>query len=212
MLEPDPTPPIGAKTPKTRRSRKGRQRRDLLLDATILIAAERGLDHATIGAVASAAASPKSVVLYHFRTREGLLAGAVRHAIARLLAARQQHIAIVGEDPREQLRAWITSIFEQPEILQAWCLLAQTTARTSPGAGLDEIHQFEAENIAAMTALLQRGNDEFCWQIPSAKNAARSVLSMLDGMRLAVLRDGFSADLERAAADCRRAVLDHLVR
>ncbi len=200
-------------TPRRKRSsRKGERRRDDILDATLMVIAERGMDGATIGVVAAASAIPKSLVLYHFQSRDGLLHAAICRAVARLESSRESALDVAGSDPREQLRAWIGSIYAEPEILQAWCLLAQSAARTSPGVGLDAIAAFEATSSKAMAELLERGNDELCWQVPSAKNAAVTVLALLDGLRLSVLRASFDADLHKAASATRRAVMDHLVR
>ena len=201
-----------AKSPKTRRSSKGRRRRETVLDATLMVAAERGLDGTSIGTVAEASATPKSLVLYHFGSRDGLLEAAVQHAIGKVEAVRERGMTIAGGDPKEQLRAWIAALYAEPEVVQAWCLLSQVTARTSPAPGLPHIAAYEKHALAQMTDLLERGNDEFCWQAPSPKKTARTVLAMLDGLRMALLRAGFDADLQRAEAECRRAVLDHLVR
>ena len=200
-----------AKAKGQRRSPKGERRRAALLDATLMVAAESGMDGATIGTVATAASTPKSLVLYHFESRDGLLTAAVAQAVDVLSRERHQHMAIAGGDPKEQLGAWIAALYSSPTVLQAWCVLTQVNGRTSPGPGLSAVAEHERLVLAEMEELIDRGNDEFCWQVPSSAAAARAVVAMLDGLRLSMLRQGFDADPVRAAAQSRRAVLDYLL-
>lgn len=201
-----------ASTARRRRSTKGERRREAVLGATLMVAAERGLDGATIGNLAATSATPKSLILYHFGSRDGLLEAAVDHALTCIEGGRDQALTIAGGDPREQIRAWVSALYAQPDILHAWCFVTQVNARTGPGPGLEKIAQFEAKERAALAEMIRRGNEEYCWEAPNEKHAAATILALLDGLRLSMLRAGYSTDLERAAATARRAVLDLLVR
>ena len=87
---------------RKRLSRKGERRRDDILDATLMVVAERGMDGATIGVVAAASGIPKSLVLYHFQSRDGLFLAAICRAVARIEASRERALVVAGGDPRER--------------------------------------------------------------------------------------------------------------
>ncbi|GEM_PF-2771274 len=183
-----------------------------MLDAALMIAAENGLEALTIGTVGRAASAPKSLVLYHFGSRDKLVSSAVDHAAARVQAARRDAMDSAGSDPREQLRAWVSAVFTSVDVVQGWCFVTQVTTRMAPIDGLDRICSMVAAERGALAELLERGNDDFCWQVPNSESMASTLLALIDGLALGFLRTGYDADLDKAAATCRRAVFDLLVR
>ena len=194
----------------TRRNPKGERRRAEILDATITLAATHGLEAATMQRVADAAGVRKSLVLYHFGGRAGLLTGVLQRCGAVVEERRTAALEVAGGDPRERLRAWIDARFADELALHAWAVLLQTGARLAALPGGEAVQAAQARRIKRLAELLSRGNRAFTWQVPSAKRSAATIAAMLDGACVAALRQG-DVELSGLASRARRLVFDQLI-
>lgn len=195
------------------RNIRGEQRRAAVLGATIKLAAAEGLEAVSISRVAGGAATRKSLILYHFRTRDELMAAAIEFAVARCKRARKpmaQLTAATGGDPREQLKRWIDGAFCAAEALDAWVFLLQVNARRAPVLGAHCAVAGADERERELAEILLRGHRQQCWHTPNATQQAATTAALLDGIVLGLLRTG-ATDLEQAASRCRRLVLDTLI-
>ncbi len=100
-------------------------RRNQLIESTIETIAARGYSRTTLTAVARAAGLSHGLVLFHFETKEKLLA----ETLSQLAEEYQQNwvsaLAATGADPADQLNALIEADFHPaictPARLAAWC-------------------------------------------------------------------------------------------
>jgi AcrR family transcriptional regulator len=100
-------------------------RRAQLIDSTIETLAARGYSRTTLTDVARFAGLSHGLVLFHFETKEKLLAETLNHLAEEYRQNWQDALARVGQDPAEQLNALIEADFNPaictPSRLAAWC-------------------------------------------------------------------------------------------
>lgn len=100
-------------------------RRQQLIDSTIETLAARGYSRTTLTDVARAAGLSHGLVLFHFETKEKLLAETLNYLAEEYRRNWQEALAEAGEDPAEQLDALIEADFNPaictPSRLAAWC-------------------------------------------------------------------------------------------
>ena len=115
-------PATEAKPPRTM-SRE--QRRMQLIEATISTLATRGYSRTTLTEVARTAGLSHGLVLFHFETKEKLLAETLAYLAEEYRQNWQTALAEAGPSPAEQLNAMIEADFHpkvcQPARLAAWC-------------------------------------------------------------------------------------------
>lgn len=199
--DPTPAPP----------SAKGRQRHEALVDAAVAAAAEVGPGQLSLQDVAAAAGVAKSVALYYFRDRAGLLAALAARAVAPWQAAHEP-LAEPAGDPRDHLNRWLAAVFElasgQKPLLQLYlallCDVRDPAARAVLRACDDVCHR-------RLVRLLARGHDQYCWHAPDPQRAATLLRALVDGLLLEAVRSPAPA-AGRLHGLCRGAVLDLLVR
>lgn len=113
---------IPAKPPRTM-SRE--QRRTQLIEATISTLATRGYSRTTLTEVARTAGLSHGLVLFHFETKEKLLAETLAYLAEEYRQNWQTALAAAGDAPAQQLNAMIQADFHpaicQPARLAAWC-------------------------------------------------------------------------------------------
>lgn len=100
-------------------------RRAQIIEATIATLAERGFARTTLTAVARRAAMSHGLVLFHFETKDRLLAETLGHLAEEYRHNWQRALDAAGTAPAAQLAAMIEADFA-PEIctparLAAWC-------------------------------------------------------------------------------------------
>ena len=141
-----------ARVPRTM-SREAR--RQQLIDSTIETLAARGYSRTTLTDVARAAGLSHGLVLFHFETKEKLLAETLNHLAEEYRRNWQEALAEVGDDPAEQLNALIEADFNPaictPSRLAAWCSFwgeAQSRPFYQEACGeKDDAYNLQLENI-----------------------------------------------------------------
>lgn len=112
-------------TPRPPRTMSREARRAQLINSTIETLASRGYSRTTLTDVARAAGLSHGLVLFHFETKEQLLAETLNHLAEEYRQNWQAALARTGTDPAEQLNALIEADFNPaictPERLAAWC-------------------------------------------------------------------------------------------
>jgi len=100
-------------------------RRAQLIASTIETLAARGYSRVTLTEVARAAGLSHGLVLFHFESKERLLAETLTYLAEEYRQNWQAALAAAGDDPAEQLNALINADFNPavctPDRLAAWC-------------------------------------------------------------------------------------------
>jgi TetR/AcrR family transcriptional repressor of bet genes len=100
-------------------------RRSQLIEATIETIAARGYSRTTLTEVARTAGLSHGLVLFHFETKEKLLAETLMYLAQEYRQNWEAALVAVGDDPAEQLNALIEADFNPaictPARLAAWC-------------------------------------------------------------------------------------------
>ncbi|NGM45183.1 TetR/AcrR family transcriptional regulator [Rhodobacter sp. SGA-6-6] len=114
--------PEAARPPRTM-SREAR--RAQIIEATIRTLATRGLARTTLTEVARIAGLSHGLVLFHFETKEGLLAETLSALAEEYRQNWQAALEAAGPSPAQQLAALIEADFSPaictPDRLAAWC-------------------------------------------------------------------------------------------
>ena len=211
VKSPAVTPATSGSKPQSGNAR-GRQRRDRILEAALDVGVRQGIGQLSLQDVADAAGVAKSVVLYYFVDRAGLMSALAARTVQPLLAAHALLAETTG-DPREHLNRWLAAMFQigadERRIWLAYVALLSEGTERAPRATLRACDQQAAR---AMADLLLRGHQQYCWHAPDAPRAATLVRALVDGMLLESVRNSDLAVATRMYALCRGAVLDLLVR
>jgi TetR/AcrR family transcriptional regulator, transcriptional repressor of bet genes len=100
-------------------------RRAQLIEATIESLAERGFSRTTVTEVAARAGISHGLVLFHFQSKENLLAETLDYLAEEYRINWQTALAKAGETPESQILALIRADFAEavctPARLSAWC-------------------------------------------------------------------------------------------
>ena len=107
------------------RTQSRETRRAQIIEATIATLATRGFARTTLTEVARNAGLSHGLVLFHFSSKDGLLADTLAHLAEEYRQNWQSALAAAGDDPAAQLTAMIRADFlpticTQPR-LAAWC-------------------------------------------------------------------------------------------
>lgn len=97
---------------------RGRARRELLLDATLAIIAERGIAGVTHRSVAAAAGVPHSSTTYFFDSLDDMIGEAVAHAMATEFARLQEFRALLesgGNSPGAAIDEFVEIVRQQSD-------------------------------------------------------------------------------------------------
>lgn len=121
-LTPDVEIPDAVASPRTQ-SRD--VRRAQLIEATIESLAERGFSRTTVTDVAARAGTSHGLVLFHFRSKENLLAETLDFLAEEYRINWQVALAAAGDAPENKIQALIKADFVEkictPSRLSAWC-------------------------------------------------------------------------------------------
>jgi TetR/AcrR family transcriptional repressor of bet genes len=132
-------------------------RRTQLIEATIETIAARGYSRTTLTEVARTAGLSHGLVLFHFETKEKLLAETLMYLAREYRQNWEAALAAVGDDPAEQLNALIEADFNPaictPARLAAWCAF-WGEAQSRPlyqeaAAAWDTAYNLQLESICA---------------------------------------------------------------
>lgn len=180
-----------------------------LLDALVGVAAERGLERASIREVASAAGMSIGAVQYYCRSKDEMLRMAFEHVIGRILArsSEGQRVGTIGQVLRRGLLEFLP-LDETRRVEGSVCLAFAARAAVAPD--LARVHhgllaQMRGQCVRAFEAALERG--EAVAELDPA-SAAVATAALVDGLVMHMLSDPDGISPE-AAVD----VLDaHLAR
>lgn len=115
---PHPADPQAMTTPgrrKFRREGEERRRQDLI-EATLDCVAERGLEGATVRAIALSAGVTAGLIRHYFPGKEELLQAAYATIMGRMTAQAKTALATVAREPRLRLAAFVEASLEPPVI------------------------------------------------------------------------------------------------
>ncbi|RYE51481.1 MAG: TetR family transcriptional regulator [Hyphomicrobiales bacterium] len=157
-------------------------RRAQLVASTIRTLAARGYSRTTLTDVARAAGLSHGLVLFHFETKEKLLAETLSFLAEEYRENWQAALAAVGDDPAEQLNALIEADFAPaictPDRLAAWCSFwgeAQSRPLYQEVCGeKDDAYNLQLEGIC------QRLIDAGAYAL-DARHAARILRTTIEG-------------------------------
>ncbi|MFZ1471224.1 MAG: TetR family transcriptional regulator C-terminal domain-containing protein [Paracoccaceae bacterium] len=160
-------------------------RRAQIIESTISTLAARGYARTTLTEVAKAAGLSHGLVLFHFATKEGLLAETLAHLAEEYRQNWQAALDSAGPSPASQLSALIEADFSPaictPARLSAWCAFwgeAQSRPLYQDSCGeKDEAYNAAMEAICA--ALIADGD-----YMGSAVRMARILRVTIEGLWL----------------------------
>ena len=113
-----------AAPPETRRKASRAIRRQQLIDATIGALARKGYAEMTIADVARAAGLSAGIVIFHFASKDELLASALRALSEEYFGNWSRALAEAGPSPKARLAALLLADFDAilftPQKLAAW--------------------------------------------------------------------------------------------
>ncbi|MFD9029658.1 TetR/AcrR family transcriptional regulator [Streptomyces sp. NPDC059567] len=165
-----------------------RERRELLADALMRLAATRGLEAVSLRHVAAEAGVSTGMVQHYFRTKDEMMSFAFGMVMDRI--RERSMAAALPEFPRGLVRALLLQILPLDETRRleghvSLAFLAYATVKPSMGAGLREsaaeMRTFLADQVRA--AGVEGGPPE---------RAATALLALVDGLGMQLLSGQFS--------------------
>lgn len=158
--DPDAAAPVATARIGPRETKRA-AKREIILNAAIMLFAGRGYEGTALPAVSAACGVPVPLIIYHFRTKEQLWRDAVDEIYRRLeahVATYDQAIAdATGPDfYRANIRAHITAIAAHPEYMRI--LFQEGTQHSERLVWLVDRHQSRMTTL--LTSLIERGQRE----------------------------------------------------
>jgi TetR/AcrR family transcriptional repressor of bet genes len=202
VTEPQPTE---AQRPPRTMSREAR--RTQLIESTIETLAARGYSRTTLTEVARAAGLSHGLVLFHFESKDRLLAETLAYLADEYRRNWEEALARVGDDPAEQLNALVEADFAPaictPARLAAWCAF-WGEAQSRP------LYQ---ETCASADAAYDRRLEEICARLSAAGgydrnpvHVARIIRVTIEGVWLDMMTLASPYSREEALATARTCV------
>lgn len=188
---------------RPRRTLARDQRRKQVIEATISIIAARGLARLTLTDVARAADISHGLVLFHFASKENLLAETLAYLADEYQRNWEAAVLAAGPGARDQLHAMIEADFHPavttPARLAAWCAF-WGEAQSRP-AYQDICGERDALQIARMEALCAALVQDGGYALDPV-HAARILRLVVEGTWL----DMMTADAPYSSEDGRQTV------
>ena len=188
------------KTPKFKRRAEARP--DEVLDAALELFLEGGFAATKVEDVAKRAGLSKGSVYLYFPSKDALLEGIVKRAIAPLAAATFEQLAGFEGDPRVALRMVIGRLSEAMRDPRRIAIPAMIMREATQFPQVAEMYKREVLGLAipAVTALLQRGMDQGYLRQLDAELTVRSIVGPIGAhLMLAAIfgimpKDGLALD------------------
>jgi AcrR family transcriptional regulator len=141
-----------AKQAKTRQRRAdGELSRARILDAATEIAAERGYEGTSIGAVSAKCGLPASSIYWHFKDKDDLIAAVIERSFARWLTVWQLPADLVGDERLMEVAAGSAkAVMDSPDFLRLGLMLALERRPVEPRARAMFV-QVREQALAALT-------------------------------------------------------------
>jgi len=179
-----------------------RERRTLIADALMRVAAEHGLEAVSLRHVATEAGVSAGMVQHYFRTKGEMMAFALAVVRDRNQVRVTEAITRLGANPpaRSLLRTIISSLLPLDEATRddgrvALAFLAYTAVRPTAASAL-------REDTAQMTAFIAS-----LLPSPSATDAAAGLLALMEGLGVYLLGGQYSAEQALNALDAHLDLL-----
>ncbi|WP_422739260.1 TetR/AcrR family transcriptional regulator [Micromonospora sp. WMMD729] len=178
------------------------QRRTLIADALMRVAADQGLEAVSLRHVATEAGVSAGMVQHYFRTKDEMMAFALSVVRERSQLRVTEAVARLGADPspRLLLRTMIAALLPldahtRDDGRVALAFLAYTAVRPSAATGL---HEGTAQLTAFVTSVLPAGRGEV---------DARGLLALMEGLGVHLLGGQYTAEQALAALDAHLDLL-----
>ncbi|WP_234582289.1 TetR/AcrR family transcriptional regulator [Micromonospora sp. MH99] len=177
------------------------QRRTLIADALMRVAADQGLEAVSLRHVATEAGVSAGMVQHYFRTKDEMMAFALSVVRERSQVRVADAVAGLGENPspRLLLRTMIAALLPLDEHTRddgrvALAFLAYTAVRPSAAASLRE----DTAQLAAFIASVLPSNDAA---------AAAGLLALMEGLGVYLLGGQYTAEQALDALDAHLDLL-----
>jgi len=176
------------------------ERRALIADALVRVAARQGLEGVSLRHVAAEAGVSSGMVQHYFRTKDEMMAFALAAVRERNQDRVTAAVAPLGPAPapRDLLRTMVVSLLPLDDESRtygrvAMAFLAYTAVRPEAGATL---RAESGEMLDFVTDLIRRGAST-----PDPVGAAAVLLALMEGLGVQLLGGYFTADLALRAVD-----------
>lgn len=198
------------KPPKRRQRADGELSRTRILDAATEIAAERGYEGTSIGAVSAKCGLPASSIYWHFKDKDDLIAAVIERSFTHWLSVWQLPDDLVGRDRLMEIAAGTAKAFlDSPDYLRLGLMLALERRPIEPRARA----MFIQVRDQAVEALIRSIPDI----VPGlteeqARRLATYAIAGADGLFIAKEIGGDSVDLVDLFAVHGQALYDTALR
>ncbi len=202
-------PAVRAASPPRKASRD--VRRQQLIEATLAVLAARGYAALTVADVAKQAGLSPGIVIFHFRTKDHLLAETLRFLAIEYRDHWSRRMREAGTAPAEQLKAILLSDFEAdvftPDRLAAWIAFWGEAQGRPVYDGI--CAELDAERFARTLELVGRLRMEEGYGLDPAL-AVRSLECLTDGLWLGLAATGAGQKGRVTALEARDVVMASL--
>lgn len=182
------------------------ERRILIADALISVAAEQGLEAVSLRHVAAAAGVSSGMVQHYFRTKDEMMRFAMAAVRERSEARINEAIGRLGPEPapRELLRTMIVGILPLDEATRAYgrvglAFLAYTAVRP---AAADPLHAETRHLLGYVADLIRAGGSA-----PHPEVAAMTLVAAMEGLGVYLLGGHCTPDEALRAIDAQLDVV-----
>jgi AcrR family transcriptional regulator len=172
------------------------ERRTLIADALMRVAADQGLEAVSLRQVAAEAGVSAGMVQHYFRTKDEMMAFAIAVVRDRYQIRVSEAVARLGDDPSPQLllRTMIAALLPLDEHTRndgrvALAFLAYTAVRPAAASALREE---TAQMIGFIASILPS---------PNANEAAAGLLALMEGLGVYLLGGHYTAEQALSALD-----------
>ena len=203
---------MAEKEMRKRRQRRadGEQSRARILDAATEIAAERGYEGTSIGAVSAKCGLPASSIYWHFKDKDDLIAAVIERSFANWLKVWQLPEDLLARDRLMEVAAGTAkAVLDSPDFLRLGLMLALERRPVEPRARAMYIQvrdqAFEALKTS-MSALVPNLTEE------QVRQLATYAIAGADGLFIAKEIGGDSVDLLGLFAIHGQALYDTALR
>lgn len=197
--------------PKRRQRRPdGEQSRNRILDAATEIAAERGYEGTSIGAVSAKCGLPASSIYWHFKDKDDLIAAVIERSFTHWLSVWQLPDDLLGRDRIMEVAAGTAKAFmDSPDFLRLGLMLALEHRPVEPRARA----MFVRVRKQALDAVVQSIPDIMPGLTDDqARQLASYTVAGADGLFIAKEIGGDSVDLLALFAIHGQAIYDTALR
>jgi AcrR family transcriptional regulator len=178
------------------------QRRTLIADALVRVAAEQGLEAVSLRHVAAAAGVSSGMVQHYFRTKDEMMRFALDVVRERNQVRVSAAVDRLGADPapREMLRALFLSVLPLDPESRAYgrvglAFLAYTAVRP---AAAESLRADTGQMLDLVTGMIQATG-----RAVDPVGAAAGLLALMEGLGVQVLGGHYSAEIAVAALDAQ---------